>query len=785
VRRSARRALALATTLLIHAALAQTPSPASPPAQRPMPLEVIVNGAKVGAWVLVESAGVLYAPAEAFEEWRLQVKPDAPRLQFKGQLYIALSAIPGFQSKLDVASLTVELTFSPQAFAVSRLEEEKAARVQLSPTMPSLYFNYDLSYQHSQVRDDVGTRDIGLLSEVGAATDWGVLTSSASVRNLAGYHLDLVPRQWLRLETTLTRDFPGRNETLRLGDTVTKPAMWGREVYFGGLRMGTNFALTPGFVSQPLPVIRGLSAAPSTVELYVNGVLRSVQNVPTGPFVVDNFPILSGNGEARLVVRDLLGRETTITQPFFVTSTMLAPGLDDWSVEAGRVRLNLGVESNDYGPAFASGTWRRGITNTLTLEGRAEASHQRQLLGAGMLSMLPGEVLARAALVGSHSESLGDGGHWLVGLEHEALYGGATLEISHSTPAFREVGQTDDVSPIKTQIAAALTYATQRYGTFGLGYASIDRFDHTRIQTISTNYSRRIGERSTLTFTASRALAGGTGSAVGLSILVPLDNTRVASFTANYRSDSQDAYLAAVQNPGFDSRFGWRALAGEEYNRERVEGGAYFDGDRGYLSADASASTLARTLRLGAIGGFVLADGHAFATRRLDESFALAEVPGYPNVGIGIGSNVLARTNADGVALIPRLIPYTPNSIRIDPRELPINAEVESIEQTAVPAWRSGVKVVFPVRSGRGALLRIVLDDGTPAPAGAIVTIAGDKEEFYVARRGESYVTGIKPDSRLTLKWDNQSCALDAKLPPENRDEIPRVGPVACHGVRR
>jgi len=329
-----------------------------------------------------------------------------------------------------------------------------------------------------------------------------------------------------------------------------------------------------------------------------------------------------------------------------------------------------------------------------------------------------------------------------------------------------------------------VNYSSAWGGTFGLGYAALERYDNTRVRTVSANYSRRIGAKSTVIAIASRALDGG-GSAFGLSFVVPLDNNRVASFTANARDDTQDAYLSAVQNPGIDSGFGWRALAGEERSRARVEGGLYYEGRYGQLSSDASATSSAQTLRVGAVGGVVLAERHVFATRRVDESFAIAEVPGYPGIGIGLGSNVLARTGADGIALVPRLIPYTTNSVRIDPRELPISAEVDSIEQTVVPGWRSAVKVTFPVRGGRGALLKIVFDDGEPAPAGATVAIEGDKEEFYVARRGEAYVTGLEPTSRVQLRWDEQRCNLEFRLPPAQGDEIPRVGPISCHGVKR
>ena len=102
-----------------------------------------------------------------------------------------------------------------------------------------------------------------------------------------------------------------------------------------------------------------------------------------------------------------------------------------------------------------------------------------------------------------------------------------------------------------------------------------------------------------------------------------------------------------------------------------------------------------------------------------------------------------------------------------------------------MPALRSAVKITFPVRSGRGALIRIELDDGEPAPAGAEVELVGDKKEFFVARRGEAFVTGLQASNRLRLKWNGASCIFEVNLPPGNLEDITRVGPVRCIGVKR
>lgn len=379
------------------------------PGESIIPFEVTVNGTPSGTWLFIERAQQLYAPRDAFEEWRVQFDTTAKPVTFKGESYWPLSAVPGFKAKVNFSNQSVDLQFSPQAFATTRLTKARIKREAINPVLPSVFFNYDLNYNRSSLSRAPDIEDLGLLNELGFSNHLGVLTNSSIGRNLTNDRTLGNKREMIRLETTFTRDFADQNRTLRLGDAYTKTSMQGRNIYFGGIQYGSNFALTPGFVSQPLPVLSGLSSTPSTVELYVNDVLRQVSNIPTGPFAIDNFPTLTGSGDARVVVRDLLGRETVIQQSFVTNSQLLSRGLDDWSMEAGKVRRSLGSSNATYGPAFASGIWRHGYSNSLTVEGRAELTPDLRHLQLGMVTALPWYLLSRASLGNSQFDGIGSG----------------------------------------------------------------------------------------------------------------------------------------------------------------------------------------------------------------------------------------------------------------------------------------------------------------------------------------------------------------------------------------
>ena len=81
----------------------------------------------------------------------------------------------------------------------------------------------------------------------------------------------------------------------------------------GGLQWATNFSTQPGYITFPQPGMSGEVALPSTVDLYVNDALRMSQEVPSGPFSIQDLPVTTGQGDARCCVATCLGAKQVIT----------------------------------------------------------------------------------------------------------------------------------------------------------------------------------------------------------------------------------------------------------------------------------------------------------------------------------------------------------------------------------------------------------------------------------------------------------------------------------------
>ena len=191
---------------------------------------------------------------------------------------------------------------------------------------------------------------------------------------------------------------------------------------------------------MPLPSLKGEAALPSTVQLYVNGVLKTPSRA-TGPFTVPAVPVVTGAGQATMVVQDMLGRQQVISAPFYAASNLLKSGLDDYSFSIGELRDNYGLASNDYGPFAASGLFRHGFSSDVTGELHGEVSRGLQDASLGGTYATPATGAVNLAMAGSHG-NLGDGVLGLLGLQQQWQTFNAGANVQLASPRFTEPAMT-------------------------------------------------------------------------------------------------------------------------------------------------------------------------------------------------------------------------------------------------------------------------------------------------------------------------------------------------------
>ncbi|HWK50768.1 MAG TPA: fimbria/pilus outer membrane usher protein, partial [Steroidobacter sp.] len=289
-------------------------------------LAIVVNGQKMTRGALVARNGDrLWVRREDLQQWRLSVPSE--ELSWEGESLAPLHALAGLSYRVDEARQLLSIEAPPELFSLTRIDARRGVLTKPMPAPLGGFFNYDVFATSDQTR-----RATNALAEIGLFNGFGVAIGSFVRRDLpAG-------ARTIRLETTWTDDRPEAMVSARAGDLISGAGAWGRAVRFGGLQWATNFATQPGFSSLSRPAMQGEAALPSTLELYVNDMLRLKREVPAGPFSIQDMPVVTGQGEARLVITDLLGREQVIVAPYYASPRLLDAGLNAYSYEIGAIR---------------------------------------------------------------------------------------------------------------------------------------------------------------------------------------------------------------------------------------------------------------------------------------------------------------------------------------------------------------------------------------------------------------------------------------------------------------
>ncbi len=738
-------------------------------------LQVDVNAQGLADTVLVLRGvdGRIAVPVDSLDRWRLR-RPDITPRFHDGTPYYPLDAIPGVTYVYDAAKQRLMISAPARAFTDTQFSNAAVHYPAPTPSQLGGFFNYNLFASRAS-----GESQYAGQFEAGVFSAYGVLVSGLLAQDNVGV------KSTVRLNTTWTSDFPAQLTTLRLGDATNVPGAWGRAVQFGGVQYGTNFATQPGFITFPSLAANGQAALPSTVDVFVNNALVAQRPVPPGPFSITNIPTVDGSGNVQLVVRDLFGREQVISQPFYASVNLLKEGLDDYSYEVGFERQNFGVESSDYGPAIASATFSRGLTDQLT--GQVHGELMPGLVDGGVAAnYLFNEVGVASLSAAASGGSNGAGTLGSVAFQRQTGQLSLNAQAQWTSTAFREIGVTpQDPLPLR-QISGSLGYQFDRFGSANVTYVAQDFRTQPSNHVLAVGYSVGVGRWAFLSLSAVKTYGAMGSRAFGATLSIPIGDRTLAAVAYNgTRSPSQgnssDTSLTLQRSLPVGEGYGYRIVG---HNDGDIEASGSWQNNVGTYTLNAARFQGATAGQLNVVGGIGIVGGHPFLSRDIIDSFGVVRVADYPGVTVLQDNQPVGVTDADGYAVLPFLRAYDVNRVSIDMHDLPLDAQVDKLKIEAVPYYRSGLLFDFPVRRSHGATLHLRLDDGGPMPSGGIVQVVGRDEDFPVALRGEAYVTGLEEQNRLRASWKGRSCEFDVAFPPSS-EPLPDLGTFICHGVAR
>lgn len=749
------------------------------PAEQPLPgavaahynellVAIMLNGVNVtdAALVLKDDAGAYYAGEDDVTAWNL-VKTGRRSVEYNGQRYFALD---DFKTSFDASRGLLSLTAAASVFTSNTFDFRNFAEQQQPTVQPKLenggFLNYDIAHHF-------GTQGQGLSGSFNGADTvlGGVATASvAQPGNGSGF---------VRLGTAYERDDPAEHTVLKIGDTVEAGGVLPLQRQFGGFQWGTDFALTPSFIVSALPVFSGALPSDGTLDVIINGREVSQQQIPAGPFVLQNLLVPAGSGNVTLVLRDAAGQVQTIVSPYYQSPVLLRQGVSQFEFDAGSERQGYGIDSFSYDGMFVSAQGRRGVNNRLTLGAAVDESAHAQMGTLAAVYVLPVIGQLSATLTGRSGLDSGlqqtytysySGRHFVIG-----------GQLMASSPGYRsDVCQLPCITTTN-QLEGSASLPTGKGSSLALSYAHSITSNGVASRSTSLGYVRRIW-RGALNISVLHSGPSPDATLITAAYGMPLGGRGYGSASAvkgNGESNQSISYNQSL--PSTATGFGYQLQA-----QASALGGTTFSGG---ATEQLENATVSQQFFHGQDSTFVSTDvagsidfvdhGISFA-RTIGGGFGVVELPGYAGVPVYANGQEVGRTNALGRLILPQLQPYQENDITLGAEDLPIGVDLVTSSLQIAPYGLSPGIGRFTVKSAGGVSLTVVDSMGTVLPAGTKVVGAGGEQQWVVALDGMLYLDGVLPgDQRFTAATATASCSFELSI-PKNTTELPDLGRTVC-----
>ena len=693
---------------------------------------------------------------------------EGSRRELNGSEFILLRSLaPLLTFKFDESNLALSITASPELLvptSVSVTGGPPANIVYSKDT--STFLNYSVTAGNADQKSFFG--------EVGSSVKGNLLLNSIAKS----------PHQeWARLMSAYTVDDRPHLRRWTFGDANVTTDSLGTSGLFGGVTVSRNFNLDPYFVRFPPLNFRGMALTPSRVDVYVNGAIVSQQEIPPGPFELRNVPVAAGAGNAQVVVRDVFGNEQTLASPYYYSTEVLGRGISEYVYSAGFVRHNFGSKSFDYGDPAIIGFHRLGVTDSLTLGGRFEASRDVVSLGPRATKRTRFGDLGLAVAASEdhgHTGAATDVAYRYLGRRWS--FGGTAQWYSHDY-ANLSMRRENDRPTLATNVFVSVLTGPASYSVI---WNRSNMRDSVDLDSVALLTNVPVTKRASL-FLSVGSVDDGHGhrtqAFAGMSVL--LGSTTTANVSVDHRDGKTQLITDVQKSIGVGTGYGYRFEAGATANEHSGSGAVQYQNDFGRYELDFDPFQSSQRPTLIASGGLVYEKGAIVPTRPVQDSFALVRVAGVPNVRVYSSNQLIGRTDGNGDLLVPNLLSYYGNRLSIDDRDVPMTYEVLATERTIAPPYRGGAYVEFPVKQIRTLTGTLIVNaDVIPAYGELTVKVGDTTMTSPLGKGGEFYFENIPAGSYpATIEYKLGSCSFTLQIPSGN-EPVVKLGRIGCREAK-
>jgi outer membrane usher protein len=707
------------------------------------------------------------------------------------------SIVPGAVTNFD--SSTLRLTLS-----IPQLYMRKNPRGYVDPHVwdqgvSAGVFGYNANVYRSTANGQSGTRlyagvNAGINIDGWRLRHQGSYTATSQAGSGSGSQYDA-------LNTFVQHDVTGLQSQFTAGQSYTDGDLFD-SVGFSGVKLASDDRMLPDSQRSYAPTIRGVAATNAKVTVKQGSNVLFETTVEPGPFKLDDLYNTGYAGDLTVVVTEADGSSHSFVVPYASIPQLLRPGTARFSVTVGALRDSVLEQS----PLFAQLTYRRGLSNSLTVYGGVTGAEQYQAVLAG---------IALSTVVGAFSADVTQS--WASGLPASA--GGETTQSGQSYRL--------NYSRLVQWTQTSISLGAYRFSSSGYlnmrdaqqireGWALSDR-ERSRFQ---LNVSQPIGETggnvyisgyrsdywsrsgSDITYSAGYSQSFRWGS---MNVSASRSRAQNGEFDTQYyvslslplgHGGNAPVLNTQVGSPGhgsFSTQVGVSGTAGEDRrlaysafgNYNTTQGSGTVDGGGnvsyatpvGTLSGSASVGDHFTQVSAGMSGAIVAHPGGVTLAQNLGEPMAVIEARGAE--GATVSNNPGIMIDGRGYAVVSGLTPYQMTEVTLDPKGTGADVELQTTSQRVAARAGSVVFLKFPVIQGRGVMFKVTQALGRqPVPMGADVLDAQGRSVATVGQNGRIFMRPADGATAFIVQWGSrtdQRCSFKYDARPVEAGVQPRA----------